>query len=394
MVEVYVTSFVLLFFLNIGFCFVTDREKHALLLSALDILSVLILVAIMTHANYSDLLVYERHYTFTEFDMLNSRFEGGFNWYMLICRYILRLSYVQFKFVTFLSCVLLCYLGYRKITYNFSYFVMLFMTYEIFFNGIQIRNFITISLVIFGIPYLLKGSVKGIVTYAILVLIAFSFHHAAIAYLSFAIIALPLKKLFSSKIFRAFIVGVGGLSLYILVNLTKKGTLKKMVINMAYRFINEDVGDRVVSHSGGHWGNSQIYLFALILLYFLFVLWLTKKAIIINISNYKHKLSVRKLQILKQEVVVDADIKKNFIFLNFISIFFIVLCIFSSTFYRLLRGACLLDVLYFSFVINNTSKKETRLAILIGSILLNCLWIYYDLIVPERFLEHILGFLR
>ena len=394
MIGIYVISIVLFIIMNTALCFVKDKEKNSLFFVFLDVLSIIVLVAIMTHANYSDLPVYERHYSFSKYDMLNSRFEGGFNWYMVFCRHILKLSFTQFKFVTFSLCIILFYLTYRKITYNFSYFVMIFMMYEIFFNGVQIRNFMAISLVAFGIPYLIKGSVKGIATYILLVILAFSIHHSALAYLAFVIIVLPFRKIFNSKMSKIIMFFIAGVFLFVLVDLAKKGTLKQMLISISYQYVSYDVGNRVVSHSGGRWGNSQIYLFGVILLYFASVYIFSNGNIVSKISNYKYKLSLRHLVVRKERLEVDLNIKKHFLFLNFIAIFYIVLCVFSSTFYRLLRGMCLIDIIYFAAIINNTSRKEWRVIVLVLSFILNCIWIYYDLVVPQRFFEHILGYLR
>lgn len=70
-----------------------------------------------------------------------------------------------------------------KYTKNISIVSSLYMIYPLFLNGIQIRNMIVASVILWGIQYLLLEEKRSVPKYILCVAVAVTFHSAAIIYL-------------------------------------------------------------------------------------------------------------------------------------------------------------------------------------------------------------------
>ncbi|MCM1458711.1 MAG: EpsG family protein [Bacteroides sp.] len=391
MITVYIITLIMLVLFN--FIASMYKIKNKTTLWILDYISIIILVLIMAHSNYSDLMAYERHYSFSKANMLSSRFEYGFNLYMVICKFIFNLSFYQFKLLTFTVCILLIYISYKKFTYNFSYFIMMFMLYEIFFDGVQMRNFIAISLIIFGLPYLFTRTVKGTIVYIVTVFSAFFFHSSSVAFIVFLVVLIDFKKLLNNRMVRFILAGLVVASVFIVIHMARTDQLTRLLSNFSSRFISLDVSDRILSHSTATLGTSQIYLTGLMFLYCFWTMYLVKRNENTKIVNEYNTLNIKKFTIMKEKFIIDKAILKYFVYINLFSLFFTAMCFLSTTFYRLLRDTCLIDVFLWGILINNSKKRKGIIIYIVGIVLVIC-WVYYDLIVPDRFLEHIGGFLE
>ena len=97
----------------------------------------------------------------------------------------------------------------------FSY---LYLIFPFALDVVQIRNFIVMALLIYAFPYLIEGSVKGRLKFAIAVLVGAGFHYVAFIYLPLAVIDLVfgIKRSLKMQI-SIFIVIVGAL-LYLVNN--------------------------------------------------------------------------------------------------------------------------------------------------------------------------------
>lgn len=394
MLEIYAITLICLVLTNFWFCIKKVKRKGVFLI--LDIVSIGILILIMSQSLYSDLVAYERHYTFSASDMLDARFEAGFNWYMVICKYYLGLSFYQFKLVTYTICTFLLYVTYRKFTYNFSYFVMLFMMYEIFFDGLQMRNYIAICLIVFGLPYLMSGTIKGFIVFIITAVLGFFFHASSIALWIFGLIGIGLKSGYRIKNGKQLIEYTILFIVLVAICLARMGILSSIISSIALAYVNVDTSKRILSHSSMALGGSQIYLTALTFTYVFFVTFIFRKERGNVFTNSYKRLSIHKLKIrtIEQEVRMDYGYIRKFEYLNYLSLFFLALCFIGTTFYRLLRDICLIDIMFFGIIINNSKSKNMRLLVYVVSIILVSGWVFYDLIVPGRFFTHIIGYLK
>lgn len=365
--------------------------KIALCLSAIDYFLIILLIVIMSNSNYSDLQNYEYHFGFSKNKMMESRFEIGFNTFMYICKFVLHFNFFQFKFVTYFICMLLIYSTYRKFTYNFSLFLFPFILYEMFFDGIQIRNFIAISIIFFGLPYLLQRKIRGTIVYLFCVVIASLFHSSAIAFAVLALANINLQKIYNNKYLKATAIVCFSVIVIVLIYGARNGKLVELISKLSYQYISNDVGNRIMSHSGGKSHSGPIFLTVIYLAYIIFVHIFNSYIKNIGIVNYALDFKVSKVKILK--IVVSNEMLENIEKLNYIGMLFIPLIYLSTTYYRLLRNICFIDMLFYSIIINNMKNKNVKIMIFISMFCLICLWDYYDLIIPHRFIEHVMGYL-
>lgn len=393
MLILYLSLLVCTFFFSVIAIYghVNMKTKMVLMLSLIDCILISIVLIIMSNSNYSDIQNYEYHYGFSRNNMMEARFEVGFNTYMYICKYVMHLNFYTFKILTFFICILFIYKAFRKYTYNFSLFLLFFLGYEIFFDGIQIRNFIAISIVIYGIPYLLNNNIKGTIKYLVCVMVAFLFHSSAIAFVILGLVNMDFKKTFENKYVKQiltvciFLISVG------LILAVKNGKLIQLLSTFSYQYISNDVGNRIISHSGGKSHSGPIFLSIIYFAYVLFVHFINSSMKNCASVNYKVKYSFCKVRIEKYTIQNTLFDKMEQI--NYIGMLFIPLSFLSTTYYRLLRNICLIDIIFYAIAVNNLKNKNVRILLFTFMFLLIILWVYYDLIVPDRFIEHIIGYL-
>jgi len=116
----------------------------------------------------------------------------GFNILQFICHAI-GLSYQQFLFIVAL-------LGYTLIIdtlhyfhANMNYVLLLYLFYPFFYDVIQIKNFLAMSIVIYSIRYLLNNTKSATLKYVVLIILASLFHIVSVSYLLLLLTKLKRK---------------------------------------------------------------------------------------------------------------------------------------------------------------------------------------------------------
>lgn len=121
----------------------------------------------------------------------------------------------------FVFCSFMCYLTFKEISNNYSYFLILYFGYYFLYDIQQIRNFIGVSIILFAVKKLKDGKK---ILYCVLTFIATTIHTSMIVFLVFIIAesksALKHKKTFIKIIgfIMFFLVG----SNFIGLNIVKK----------------------------------------------------------------------------------------------------------------------------------------------------------------------------
>lgn len=159
-----------------------------------------------------DLLNYIRYYENVIYSGFQSEniLEVGYWLINKLANYI-GLDFFQFKLVIFIVCSLLIRRTVIRYCMNYNLLVAFYMTYAMFMDIIQIRNFIALSLFIFAFPYLLDGT-KNIKRYLLIIAFATLIHSSAVIYFIFLLIRLKNRKLlirmgtFLSVLFVLFIL--------------------------------------------------------------------------------------------------------------------------------------------------------------------------------------------
>lgn len=116
------------------------------------------------------------------------------------------LDYQQFKTLIFIFCMgLLIWSLYRFVGTNYGLFFGLYMIYPVLVDIVQIRYFLSLSIVIFGLSFLQKGKISSYLIYLALLFIAVLIHNSNIIYIIFLIVPIMEKTSYRKLVIRAII---------------------------------------------------------------------------------------------------------------------------------------------------------------------------------------------
>lgn len=102
-------------------------------------------------------------------------------------------TYQQFLIVITLICYVIIFISIKRYTENLSYVMALYFIFPFMFDVVQIRNFIALTILLYGLQYLFTNNKTDIFKYICFVLVASTIHFAFLFYL-----VLILVKFFSS----------------------------------------------------------------------------------------------------------------------------------------------------------------------------------------------------
>lgn len=126
-------------------------------------------------------------------------FEPGYQIFAKICAQ-LGLSYNQFLFVIGSVGLFLIVSTIRLFTPYISYVLSLYFIYPFLWDVVQVRNFLSMSIIIFGMRYIISNN-KSYFKYIVCVFIASTFHTSALFYLLFLLIRTKnTRKLFNMSV--------------------------------------------------------------------------------------------------------------------------------------------------------------------------------------------------
>jgi len=186
----YVVSSILIFFSLI--------KKKSALLSLLLFIALWILFGFNT--GNADYYAYE-----LQFNGTIKPPDIGFE-FLLVFFNLIGFTYQQFLITISLICYVIIFTSIKKYTENLSYVMALYFIYPFIFDVVQIRSFIALTILLYGLQYLFTNNKKDIFKYIFFVLVASSIHFAFLFYL-----VLILVKFFPSwkkmlVIFSAFVI--------------------------------------------------------------------------------------------------------------------------------------------------------------------------------------------
>ncbi|KON82895.1 hypothetical protein AF331_18785 [Rossellomorea marisflavi] len=119
--------------------------------------------------------------------------EVGFKWIVKIC-ILLGLNYNGFLITySFIGLMLITSTA-KKFTNNTTLVLVLYFVYPFLLDVVQIRNFLSMALMVFATRYLIQDGWKGVLKYILLILIATTFHYSSIFYLLFLLTKIKSYK--------------------------------------------------------------------------------------------------------------------------------------------------------------------------------------------------------
>lgn len=156
---------------------------------------VLLIILLGGNTDNPDRFSYMNTYTSIANGMFVAGYEFGFQ---MLCKIgsLLGLTYDQFLFIIAFIGVGLIVRTIKLYTSNISYVLALYFIYPFVWDVVQIRNFLAMSIIVFGSKYIISYK-KEYFKYIICVLIASTIHSSSIIYLSALLIVIKnTKKLF------------------------------------------------------------------------------------------------------------------------------------------------------------------------------------------------------
>lgn len=149
----------------------------------------------------ADFLNYKHIYDIINYSGGYSGVEFGFEFVMKLSNY-LGLSYYSFLKVYSLLGLLFITSSIKKYSNNSTLVLFLYLVYPYLLDVVQIRNFMAMAIMVYGIRFLVSRDKKSSILYIISIMVASSFHYSALFYLVFLLVRIKkVKKIFAISLF-------------------------------------------------------------------------------------------------------------------------------------------------------------------------------------------------
>ena len=119
----------------------------------------------------------------------------------------------------------------KKYICDYKMFFLLYLIFPFFFDVVQVRNFLAMSIFIYAIPFLLEDTKRGNIKYIITVLIAATMQKTALVYLPIILI----KKINNQKYYKFF----GAIIIFVLIIIA----INRPFLNMFIDMLKNNVSD-------------------------------------------------------------------------------------------------------------------------------------------------------
>lgn len=314
-------------------------KKSKLLTYTMMLAAVILIGGSSLNADYYS---YENNY-FAIGNGLNSwNFEIGFQWLNRLI-FNLGFSYQQFRLIIALMGMLLIYKTIKKFTNNTAYVMALYLIYPLILDTIQIRNFLAMSIVIYGMRYIICLN-KQYLKYILTILLATSIHSTMAFYL--AVLLVSLKN---NRRMTFLVTSVSILSAILMPYLIK---------GMSFFVASEKINAYFFTET-------SMFTQAGVFLYFLYSIFIVKfmewklskreKGSLINENKFSEGIVNRKLS--KDSFKTYEIDKKAITSINIIALLSLPLVVNNLNFFRLYRNLFIINYIYYGFYLEKYKKS-------------------------------------
>lgn len=230
----------------------------------------------------------------------------------------------------------------RKYANNTTGVMCLYFIYPFMLDIVQIRNFMSMCIIIFAIRYLVDNNRKGYIKYCICVLIASTIHITAIFYMLFLITKI---KSYKKLVFVTFAITISGLLFQ---------TIIPMIV---YKFLNNQRYDLYLL------SNTSFYAKVLFILYFLVNTFLIYYAYM-TIMNFNKTEPLKEIDNLKRNKIAFTEVVMKINILVIVSYAFIYI---DVDFVRLYRNILPINYILFSMI-----KSNIKITKSVNKLVYNC----------------------
>lgn len=246
------------------------------------------------------------------------------------------------------------------------------MLHLMFMDGGQLRNFISTSIVVFSIPFLLEKK-YGVFKYIVGVLVAMSVHFMAIFYLVFAVIRIP------SGIVKKLIKLIPVFAAFIFLDI-RYGDFTFGLLFYASQFMNQGISNKIETYISSRTRFGFLVPLVIFSCFYLAIFFFNRK-----MKQEECHVRMRGVTFASGFKITISDyVSNNYDFyklvekINTISLCFLPLCIFNLTFYRLFRNVCLLNWMFFAAKYETIGPAKKRAYLSMVSIALLLGWQIWD----------------
>jgi len=284
-------------------------------------------------------------------------------------------DYPTFRTIVTAISLFLIYSTLVKLKANVFYVFLFYLSFAVFIDTVQIRNFFAFSVVIFGLRYLTIKTNSSTYKFLLSIFIASSIHISSIIYL--------LLLLVNYKNLKSIIKPIIFLTITLCFIIFLLGNKVPFLNEIMYSL---DGGERLEGYTSGvtQFG----FLYPIII--HLFNLFLIYKAyrIIVN----KNDLNLKSFR-SKEYINFIKNVFFIILWINIITILFFPLYMYNVQFIRLTRNLIFINLLAFSLIQAPLLKLSFKVIILnMGVILSMAFWFYFTFIVQNHIDDVIIPF--
>lgn len=292
------------------------------------------------NADYYTYQAYYNNYTETG-DM-------GYDLLVEIGRYF-SIDYQTFLIIISFVSLILLFQGVFKLSNNPTQTLVLYTVFPFFFDIVQIRNFIALSVTIYAFTFLLEKSVSGYFKYTLLVIIAALFHNVALFYLVYL-----LSHIDSLSKLRNLIIT---LTTFFTINLNSNFNIFEIPL---IRNILLGINPRIYYYLRGNaLEGSTAVLYILYILFFFIISIFTYKFVMGE--KFNSKVSIGSIQLKKLQFLTK---------ISTISLLFIPFVTLDPTLFRVFRNMLVVYYMQLSYLTIRI-KKNNIIINIIASFFLN-----------------------
>ena len=351
-------------------------DKYSKMISVISL--VLLSIVIYNAQKYADIINYERYFIGTLTKTYVSREIGFF--YITKFVQLFTTDYNTYRTVLFcFGLLIMCCTAFRYGD-NISLFLIAYASYFYFLDGIQIRNFLSISIVAYSMKWILQEEKESIFKYITGIVIASTIHSMFIIYALFILVKYDYINKLNGKDYKKVITELAVLlSVLMFIAFRYSSIIQVLIMSFGSNFA--DISERIAAYfsTSTHLGwvlPSVLYILNLVLLAYAKKALENDSAIITSRRLHYHKKTI----ILSEDILFDKSILDRLLFMNIIGLFFIPLCIVNLTFYRIGKNLALIDFTFFPQIYKYLSVVDRNKAILfmIGLIIAIIGWRFFD----------------
>lgn len=317
-----------------------------------------------------DYNTYKLMYDYSYMPQYKNHFEWG---YMFLTRIFFSrgVSYSDFRLVLYIIGFGILIMGISRFTKNMGSFVWVFAIFPFFFEAVQTRNFLMVSIALFGLSFLQEKNLKNILITSFFIFLSGSMH--SMGYVFFLVIPLWLVNRKYLKIIIKVFISI--IVILIIVNFIPGVTnlLKNIILKFASISSRAGLNDKL--DNGYDVSASK----ALLVKTFLYLL---------SIMGFEYYI----LEIKNLSDDIRNKLKLLFI-ISLLGIITLPLLNISSQYGRLQRNSFIPAIIMYAIIREHKNEisrsKLIKIDIMIISILIIAIYVYYGIFNPQGLSSYI-----